>query len=255
MNKDIQTEKCNAFRKLHQKGQPIVFVNIWDAGSAKKVAEMGAKAIATASWAVADAHGSKDGENLPFDLVEANAKRICEAVDVPVSIDLEAGYGATSDEVAIAASKIIAVGAIGCNIEDTDPKTGKLRSIEEAQSRIKAIRTAAEKADLPFFINARTDVYFQPETMFSRATAIEEVIKRAAAFKQAGANGLFVPRQLDMEILSEIIKEIDLPLNIIMADNLEKIPEYASLGIARISMGPNPYRSALASLAQYKALY
>jgi len=249
-----QIEKAKIFAKLHIKGKPIVFVNVWDAGSAKAVAALGAKALASASWAVADSHGSVDGENLDPQLVVQNAKRICDAVDLPVSIDLESGYGETADEVGEFTKLIMDAGAIGCNIEDSKPLDHSLRTIEDAAERIAAIRARADAIKLPFFINARTDVFFQPSGRFTAPEAISETARRAAAFKAAGANCLFVPRLTDKALIKEIVAQIDLPLNILLSDNFDKIPEYADLGVSRISMGPNPYRAALATLQKYQSL-
>ena len=252
--KSTQKEKCEFFHSLHQKGNPIVFPNIWDAGSAKTIADMGAQALATASWAVADSHGYKDGENIPFDLVKANAKRICDIVEIPVSIDLESGYGQTASEVGRFANEIMQTGAIGCNIEDSYPSDNRLRSIKEASARISAIRQNAIDLDIPFFINARTDVYFQPADMFSKTKAIDEIVIRASAYKASGANCIFVPRQLDLEIIKAIISQIELPLNIILSDDLSKIPIYAECGVSRVSMGPGAYLNSLNSLNKYKDL-
>lgn len=249
-----QTLKAQTFAALHVKGKPIVFANVWDAGSAKAMATLGAKAIATASWAVADAHGSADGENLDPRLVIENAKRICDCVDLPVSVDIESGYGEAACDVGAFAGQIMDTGAIGCNLEDSFPQDHSLRKIDDAAQRIAAIRDMANTKCLPFFINARADVFFAPEGTFTKATAIDEVVKRAAAYKDAGASGLFVPRLIDHQIIKTIIEQIELPLNILLNDGLDKIPEYAELGVARISMGPNSYRNALASLEKYRNL-
>lgn len=251
----IQYEKAQAFAALHVKGKPIVFVNVWDAGSAKAMTALGAKALATASWAVADAHGSADGENLDPLLVIENAKRICDCVDLPVSIDIESGYGETAGEVGAFAGQIMDAGAIGCNLEDSFPHDHSLRGIDDAAARIAAIRDMANSKNLPFFINARIDVFFAPEGTFTIPAAIDEIVKRAAAYKVAGASGLFVPRLTDYKIIREIIEQTPLPLNILLSDGLDKIPEYAELGVARISMGPNPYRNALAILGKYRDLF
>ncbi len=249
-----QNEKCEIFHSLHKKGNPIVFVNVWDAGSAKTVANMGAKAIATASWAVAASHGFEDGENIPFDIVLANAQRICAAVEVPVTIDLESGYGNTAVEVGNSVARIMEIGAIGCNIEDSYPKNGTLRPVQEAKERIAAIRERADKIGLNFFINARTDIFFQKEGEFTQTQAIDETIKRAAAFKEAGASGIFIPGVSDIGAIKELAAQIELPINIFVAELPNGAKEFAYIGVARISMGPNPYRKAIATLNSFKHL-
>src|SRR5246127_4180481 len=122
-----QAEKAKSFRKLHVPGEPLVLFNIWDAGSAKAVAETGVQALATSSWAVAEASGYSDGEQTPLDVVFANLRRIAEATDLPVTVDLESGYGDTPNKVGETIALAIKAGAIGCNLEDSFPQNGSLR--------------------------------------------------------------------------------------------------------------------------------
>src|SRR5689334_11602776 len=130
-----QQEKANLFHSLHVRGAPLVLCNVWDAGSAKAVAAAGARAIASTSWAVAAAHGCTDGEQLPLELALANAARIVQATQLPVSIDIESGYGASADGVANTVQSLLAVGAVGCNIEDSFPENGRLRPIAQQAER------------------------------------------------------------------------------------------------------------------------
>ena len=139
-----QTDKATAFRALHARGRPLVLLNIWDAGSAKAVADGGAPALATGSWSVAAAHGYADGEQLPFALALENLRRIVAAVDVPVSIDIESGYGDAPDAVATAVRGTIEAGAVGCNLEDSFPRDGTLRTLDDQVRRIRAARAAAD---------------------------------------------------------------------------------------------------------------
>jgi 2-methylisocitrate lyase-like PEP mutase family enzyme len=140
-----QIEQANALRNLHIKGQPLIIFNIWDAGSAKAVQEIGAKVIGTGSWSVAAAHGFDDCEKLPFDLVLANLKRIIANVDLPVTIDLEGGYGKSPAEVQESVKRIIEVGAVGINFEDQVVGGEGMYSVEDQCARIQAIREAAEQ--------------------------------------------------------------------------------------------------------------
>src|SRR5262249_40161134 len=144
-----QTAKAATFRALHESGGPIVLFNIWDAGTAKVVASTGARAIATGSWSVAAANGFADGECLPLDLAIDNLNRIVAATDLPVTVDLESGYGETAQEVAHCVRRAIDAGAVGCNLEDSFPKDGSLRGVEEQAERIAHARRAAEAADIP----------------------------------------------------------------------------------------------------------
>jgi|SRR5580700_1249983 hypothetical protein len=156
-----QMRKAEHFRALHVPGTPLVLFNIWDAGSAKAVAASGAKAIATSSWSVANANGFSDGEQTSLTLAIENLRRIVGATDLPVTIDLEGGYGDASEAVGETIAAAISAGAIGCNLEDSFPASGKLRETVDQTNRIRRARQSADAANIPFFINARTDVFFQ----------------------------------------------------------------------------------------------
>jgi hypothetical protein len=156
-----QLERANTFKALHVPGRPLILFNIWDAGSAKAVAAGGAKALATGSWSVAAANGFPDGEQIPLDLCIANLRRIVDAVDLPVSLDLESGYGADPAAVGETFARAVQAGAIGCNIEDSFPDSGSLRETADQVARLRAARAAADGLGVPAFLNARTDVFFQ----------------------------------------------------------------------------------------------
>ena len=149
-------EKAESFRALHVPGQPLVLFNIWDPGSAKAVAAGGARAIATGSWSVANANGYVDGERMPLDLAIDNLLRIVLAVDLPVSVDVESGYGRTPDAVGQTIDRTIKAGAIGCNLEDSFPEDGRLREIVDQVKRIEHARKSADAGNVAYFINART---------------------------------------------------------------------------------------------------
>ena len=144
-----QKDKARQFRSLHVPGQPLVLFNIWDAGGAKAVAAAGAAAIATGSWSVAAANGYTDGEKVPLDLVIDNLGRIVRAVNLPVTIDIESGYGKSHGAVADSIERTIKAGAIGCNLEDSFPENGTLRDIAEQVERIRSARRAANRLDVP----------------------------------------------------------------------------------------------------------
>ena len=182
----VQAEHATLFAKLHVKGDPLILVNIWDAGSAKAIQEIGAKAIATGSLAVAAAFGVDDGEKLPLDLVLANLRRIVESVDLPVTVDLESGYGQTPDEVQVTVHKAIEAGAIGINIEDQIIGGNGLYSIAEQAARLRSARKAADEAGIPLFINARTDIFLKVNAQNQTDTHLEDAIRRAVAFAEAG---------------------------------------------------------------------
>ncbi len=240
-----RSEKAHTFKALHVKGTPLVLYNAWDAGSARAVADAGAPAIATGSWSVAAAQGFADGEALPMADALRAAAQIVSAVDLPVSVDFEGGYAVAAAEVGQNVARLIETGAIGLNFEDRIVGAKGLHSIEVQAARISAIRAAAEAKGAAFFINARTDVFFQgskeaPEVLMAEALA------RAAAYKDAGADGLFVPGVNDPDRIAHICAAQDLPVNVMRVG--QEIAALAACGVARISHGPAPYIKAMKAL-------
>ena len=243
-------EKAEAFRKLHVPGQPFVLFNIWDAGSAKAVAAAGARAIGTGSWSVAAAHGYNDGEQLPLDIAIANLGRIARIATLPVTMDIESGYGKSAAEVGRTIGQTIAAGAVGCNLEDSFPEDGKLRPIAEQVERIRQARKAAQNAGIPYFINVRTDVFFRPGQDQRDAALLKEAIERAGAYADAGADGLFAPGLEDRGIISRLAAASRLPLNIMASDKTPDLARLADAGVARVSYGPRPYLAAMKTLEE-----
>ena len=242
MNQDVE-----AFRAFHVPGKPLVLYNIWDPGSAKAVAAAGAPALATGSYGVAEAFGAGDGEKLPFADVLANLARIVANVDVPVSLDVEAGYGA--DPAAVRASVQAArdTGAVGINIEDRLPGEARPMAVEVAAERF------AAAAATGLFVNARCDLFWQ--TAPSDAL-VEETIARAKAYADAGASGLFVPFLTDRASVEAICKASPLPINVTAKPELGTLTEIAALGVARISYGHQPWMWAMQKLkADAEAIY
>jgi 2-methylisocitrate lyase-like PEP mutase family enzyme len=225
------------FAALHVPGDPVVLYNIWDAGSAKVVAEAGAKAIATGSHPVADALGMADGEQVPLDLVFANARRIVGAVDLPVTIDFESAYSADPEKGAENVVRLKETGAVGCNFEDQVIGGEELYQVDVQCRRIAAIRAAVGE---DFFINARTDLLLK-----GRDGPIGEVIARGKAFADAGASGFFVPRLSDSREVEQVVAEVPLPLNLIAFPGAPPKAEWAAAGCARISHGPFPLRALM----------
>lgn len=245
-----EIEKARAFHALHKPGTPVILFNAWDPGSAKAIAEAGAKAIATGSWSVADAHGFGDGETLPFDLVIANAARIVAAVALPVTIDFEGGYATEPARLADHFATLLAAGAIGCNFEDGIIGGAGLHSIDGQARRIEALRRAAERAGVPAFINARTDIFLKAKADAHDRAACDAAIERARAYADAGANGFFVPGLADEALLARICDASPLPVNAMMFAGMPSARRLAELGVARISHGPGPYRLAMKALTE-----
>lgn len=238
-----QTAKARAFKDLHISGNPLILFNAWDAGSTKAVEKAGARAIATGSWSVAAANGYGDGEKVPLALVMENLARIVAATDLPVSVDLESGYGDAPEAVGQTVRKAVAAGAIGCNLEDSFPADGSLRDAQAQVSRIRAARRATD--NLPFFINARTDVFFQKPAAEHGDAMLEEAVRRAKLYASAGADGIFVPGLIDPKLLTRLVKAVPLPINIMISDTTPSFDVLADAGAARLSHGPGPYRMAM----------
>lgn len=240
-----------SFRALHIPGDPLILVNVWDAGSARAVAAAGAPAIATGSWSVAAAHGADDAEALSLDLALANAARIAAAVPLPVSIDFEGAYAEAPDAVAANIARLAATGAIGCNFEDRRMGAEGLHPPEAQSARIAAARAVAGAA---FFINARTDLFLQAQS-HEHAGQLDPAIDRAHAYAEAGASGFFAPGLKDPDLIGRLASAQLLPLNIMAFPGVPDAATLASLGVARISHGPGPYRQAMAALTAAAAPY
>jgi 2-methylisocitrate lyase-like PEP mutase family enzyme len=242
-----QVTKAQTFKALHVPGNPIILFNVWDAGSAKAVAAGGAKAIATGSWSVAAAHGFEDGEYMPFDLALANLARIVAATDLPVTIDLESGYGTTPEDVGATVARALQAGAIGCNIEDSSRETGPLRETSEQTARLKSARNAADRLGIPAFLNARTDVFLIAPSE-THEGLVGDALARAHAYADAGADGLFVPGLVDEALIARVVEGSPLPVNIMANASAPPAARLAELGVARISHGPGPYRTMMKAL-------
>jgi methylisocitrate lyase len=245
-----QGRKAKEFRALHVPGKPLVLFNVWDAGSAKAVAGSGAKAIATSSWSVAAANGFADGERNPLALAIENLRRIVEATELPVTIDLESGYGDTPEAVGKTIGLAIDAGAVGCNLEDSFPANGKLREIAGQCDRLRRAREIADATNVRFFINARTDVFFQKPPKQHDEVMVLAAIERARAYAEAGADGLFAPGLADIGLIARLAKSSPLPLNIMVGDATPSLCALAENGVARVSHGPRPYLIAMDALQE-----
>ena len=233
------------FAALHVPGDPVILYNIWDAGSALAVAAAGAKALATGSHPVADANGWPDGQQVPLDFALANAKRIVDAVDLPVTVDFEGAYAVDQEEGGANVARLAATGAVGCNFEDQVIGGEGLHELDPQVRRIAAIRKAVGDQ---FFINARTDLFLKTQTYDD--ALVDQVIERGKAFADAGASGFFVPRLSDPRHILRIVEQVPLPLNVIAFPRAQPMSEWANAGVARISHGPFPHRALMAKLTE-----
>ena len=199
---------------------------------------------------MAHANGYDDGERIPLDLAIANLRRVVSATELPVTIDLESGYGDTPEGVETAVSLAIEAGAVGCNLEDSFPENGKLRTIAAQAHRIRHARRAADAANQRFFINARTDVFFQKPPDQHDDAMVVEATERARAYAEAGADGLFAPGLIDLALIARLAEASPLPLNIMVADGTPELSALAKCRVARVSHGPRPYLLAMKALEE-----
>ncbi|HEV2867128.1 MAG TPA: isocitrate lyase/phosphoenolpyruvate mutase family protein [Allosphingosinicella sp.] len=242
-----QAEKARLFASLHKPGTPVILFNAWDAGSAKAVAEAGAPAIATGSASVAAAQGYRDAEALPLELALANAARIAEAVELPVTIDFEGGYAVEPEPLAQNMARLAATGAVGCNFEDQVIGGEGLHPVAKQAERIKAARTAV---GAEFFINARTDIFLKAKPDTHDGSKVEEALDRARAYAEAGASGLFVPGLIDLPLLERLCAGSPLPVNFMAFPGAPSAEAVVPARVARISHGPFPHRLAMKALKE-----
>ncbi|MCC8972117.1 isocitrate lyase/PEP mutase family protein [Bradyrhizobium brasilense] len=251
MDATTQQQYAEAFHRLHKQGDPIVLFNAWDVATAKAIAKA-SPAVATSSGAVASALGYADGENAPLDIVEGLVSRMTASVPVPVSIDLEAGYGDTPDAAAHSAAMILKAGAIGINIED-GLVGGKRQLVapEQHAAKIRAVRDAAQKLGVHLFINARTDPFLLK--FGSPEQCLDEAARRATVYADAGADGIFVPGLSDLALIERLVQLTPLPVNIMVTQGVPEIGELARAGVRRVSLGPWPMMAAMRVIGQAAA--
>jgi 2-methylisocitrate lyase-like PEP mutase family enzyme len=220
---------ADEFHRLHVPGKPLRLANAWDAGSARLIESCGAAAIATTSAGLAWAHGYPDGDVLPPSLLSSAVAEIARVLSVPLSVDAEGGYSDDPKAVGEVARAIVNAGGIGINIEDGSASPDLL------VAKIAAARTAAEASGVNLFINARTDVYLRG--LVNAERAIDEILQRAARYRDAGCDGIFVPAVTDPDAIRTIAATVELPLNVLVVPNLPPMAALADLGVARVSAG------------------
>ena len=237
------------FHALHNGPDVLVLANAWDAGSARLIETLGAKAIATTSAGVAWAHGYADGHHLPVDALATTVREIARAVAIPVSTDIEGGYADDPAAAGEAVARVIDAGAVGINIEDG---TG---APELLCKKIEAARAAAARAGVTLFINARCDVYLL--NLAHGGAALAETIRRGKLYRDAGADGLFVPIATEPSVIAAVIAEIKLPFNAIARKGAPSLADLRALGVRRFSAGAGIARAAVeasrAAAAQFLA--
>jgi 2-methylisocitrate lyase-like PEP mutase family enzyme len=248
MDKAEQAAKAEAFRALHRGPPLLLMANAWDAVSAR-IFEMEAfAAVATTSGGVSWALGYADGEAAPWDEVVGQTARIARAVSVPVTADIEAGFGATPEAVGRSIADIIGAGAVGVNLEDGVPGATPIRTIEDAVARIRAAREAARTAGVPIVINARTDLYLKQ--IGDEASRFEEAVARAKAYLAAGADCFYPITLRDPATIGRLAKALQAPININVRAGYPSIAELEALGVARVTTATQITLMALATTRQ-----
>jgi len=244
MNIKAQAEKAEKLRKLHQ-GPPILALpNAWDVVSARILEELGYPAIATSSAAVAFSLGYPDGQRISRREMLEVVARIARAVEIPVTADMESGYGKTPEEIAETTRELVASGAVGLNFEDItgDDETSHVELGLQVK-KIRAIRETSAALGVPLVINARTDVYLMP--IGPAATRFERTVERLRAYRDAGADCLFAPGVCDHEIISKLVKALGAPLNILVSQGCPSLDDLEKMGVARASAGSSAMRAAM----------
>jgi 2-methylisocitrate lyase-like PEP mutase family enzyme len=230
------SDKSKTFRQLHDGPGLLLLANCWDAGSARLLENLGARALATTSAGLAWSNGYPDGDALPVERLVASVRAIARVIKVPLTVDIEGGYSSDPAAVAETVAAIIDAGAVGINLEDG------AAAPELLAAKIERVKQRAEKARVDLFVNARTDVYLRG--LVPEAARIQESRERAKRYRNAGADGLFVPKVVDAKDIEAIASAIELPLNVLAWPKLPPAAELAALGVRRLSSG-----SALAQIA------
>ena len=235
--------KAERLRALHAGPRVLVLCNAWDAASSRVVEEAGFPALATTSAGIANSLGYADGQHISREEMAEAVARITRAVAVPVTADMEAGYGPTPEAAAETARAAIAAGAVGMNLEDAFEERNFI-DIGLQSDRVRAAREAGEQAGVPLVINARTDVYLAG--IGDPAEQFKEAVRRANAYREAGADCLFLPGVADAGLIARLVREINGPINILAGPSTPPVGELERIGVRRVSMGSGPMRATMA---------
>ena len=244
MNIEEQKSKAVAFRGMHRGDKVLILPNAWDVASARIFENAGFGAVASTSAGVAFSLGYPDGEKISREEMLARVGRIAKAVHVPVTADVEAGYGVRPEDAARTAQEVIAAGAVGMNLEDaTNDAAHPLADMSLQLERIRAVREAALKTGVLLVLNARTDVYLLK--VGEAEKRYDEALRRLAAFRDTGADCVFLPGVADAETIGRMVRDVQCPVNILAGPGSPSIPELKKLGVARVSVGSGAMRATL----------
>ncbi len=239
-----QAQKAEQFRKLHHGPRLLFLPNAWDVVSARILEECGHPAIATSSAAVAFSLGYPDGQHISRDEMLEVAGRIARAVEIPVTADLEAGYGTTVKDMVETVKAAIAAGVIGMNLEDiTGDDESSFVDLPLQVEKIRAICETAKSLGVSFVLNARTDIYLMP--IGPESTRFERTVERLRAYRDAGATCLFAPGLYHRETIAKLVKAVEAPINILANPACPPMAELENIGVARVTAGSGIMRAAL----------
>lgn len=240
------SEKAKAFLALHHADDLLLLPNAWDLASARLIEEAGFQALATTSAGICYSRGFPDLQRIGRERMFAAVKPIIEAVDVPVTVDVENGYGDTPEDVADTIRQVMELGAVGCNIEDVSTNfDGSLEETDLVVERLRAAREAADHAGVELVINARTDGYLVGG---SGPAVFAEAVSRANAYFNAGARSVFVPGLVGEQEIADMVREVDGPLNVLTVPGLPPLKRLEELGVARVTTGSSLARTAYGAL-------
>src|SRR3954453_17864644 len=242
---DLQSQ-CDLLRSLHRRGDPLLLPNAWDVATAKAVVAAGFPIVATTSAGVAGTLGYEDHEGAPGAEMLAAAARIAAAVDVPVTVDAEAGYGMPPGELVAALRR---AGAAGCNLEDTDHPAGSPRDPDRHAAWLGAVRRAASDDGYGLVINARIDVFLGPFLAGAgpgtQESLLSEALERAHAYLESGVDCVFPIALWETDALRRFTSEVRGLVNVVALPQAPSVPALAEMGVARVSWGPFLYRDAM----------
>lgn len=243
-----QNNKAQQFKELHHSGKLLILPNIWDVLGARLIESIGYPAIATASASVALTNGFDDGEKIPFSYVLNNLTQIVSSVSLPVTADIECAYANNDYELEQNIKLLIQTGIVGINIEDTDKISGKIVSISSQCDRIKKIRKIANEMNVDLFINARTDVLIHSNVFSSPEIQQQELINRANAYKDAGADCFFPIALKNEKLIQDLVNSIQMPINILTIPGIPSFETLERIGVARVSLGPSFLKIAIQAM-------
>ncbi|HWM50214.1 MAG TPA: isocitrate lyase/phosphoenolpyruvate mutase family protein [Thermoplasmata archaeon] len=233
---NVQRDKAEHFRSLHDGKRVLVLPNAWDVPSARVFEDAGFPAVATSSAGLMVSLGYPDGETIPKVEFMAAVRRIARRVAIPLSVDIVAGFGSTAKEVELTVKGILRAGGIGVNIEDFDHGTKKLHSLEGQVRKLRAIRRLGEATKIPLVINGRTDALrYAPGDEEAR---FKEAVRRAIAYRDAGVDCVYPMGLADAIGIARFVKELAFPVNVMVRKGLPPVAELQRLGVARVSFGP-----------------